>query len=96
MFLGLGIGDDRGAVALFSAVSLIGASEGFSAQYARSSRSSWASRSTDSFAGGWLLPIGRHLPGFSFFRGPGRYGIVATLTIALLAGHPREKHSFRG
>ena len=33
-----------------------------------------------------LLPIGRHLPGFSFFRGPGRYGIVTTLAIALLAG----------
>lgn len=38
------------------------------------------------YATGWLLPIGLHLPGFSFFRGPGRYGIVTTLAIALLAG----------
>ena len=38
------------------------------------------------YATGFLLPIGRHLPGFSFFRGPGRYGIVTTLAIALLAG----------
>jgi hypothetical protein len=38
------------------------------------------------YATGALLPIGRHLPGFSFFRGPGRYGIVTTLVIALLAG----------
>ncbi len=38
------------------------------------------------YATGWLLPIGRLLPGFSFFRGPGRYGIVTTLSIALLAG----------
>ena len=38
------------------------------------------------YATGWLLPIGRHLPGFSFFRGPGRYGIVTTLAIALLSG----------
>lgn len=35
---------------------------------------------------GWFLPITRHLPGFSFFEGPGRYGIVATLAAALLAG----------
>lgn len=38
------------------------------------------------YATGWLLPIGRHLPGFSFFRGPGRYGIVTTLAVALFAG----------
>ena len=47
------------------------------------------------YATGWLLPIGRHLPGFSFFRGPGRYGIVATLTIALLAGQWVTHYSFR-
>lgn len=35
---------------------------------------------------GWLLPITRHLPGFSFFMGPGRYGIVVTMAAALLAG----------
>ena len=38
------------------------------------------------YAVGWLLPIGRHLPGFSFFRGPGRYGILTTLAVAILAG----------
>ncbi len=38
------------------------------------------------YATGWLLPIGLSLPGFSFFRGPGRYGIVTTLAIALMAG----------
>ena len=38
------------------------------------------------YATGCLLPIGLQLPGFSFFRGPGRYGIVTTLAIALQAG----------
>jgi hypothetical protein len=35
---------------------------------------------------GWLLPVTKHLPGFSFFEGPGRYGIVTTLAAGLLAG----------
>ncbi len=43
------------------------------------------------YATGWLLPIGRHVPGFSFFRGPGRYGIVTTLAVALLAGHRLDR-----
>jgi len=38
------------------------------------------------YATGWLLPIARWLPGFNFFRGPGRYGIVTTLALAILAG----------
>jgi hypothetical protein len=38
------------------------------------------------YATGWLLPIGRYIPGFNFFRGPGRYGIVTTLAVAILAG----------
>jgi hypothetical protein len=48
---------------------------------------------------GWFLPITQHLPGFSFFRGAGRYGIVTSLAVALssgivlsrlrFAGHPR-------
>ena len=38
------------------------------------------------YATGLLLPIGRHLPGFRYFRGPGRYGIVTTFAIALFAG----------
>lgn len=35
---------------------------------------------------GWWLPLTRHLPGFGFFTGPGRYGIVTCLGAALLAG----------
>lgn len=38
------------------------------------------------YATGWLLPIARYIPGFNFFRGPGRYGIVTTLAVAILAG----------
>lgn len=34
---------------------------------------------------GWTLPVTKHLPGFSFFMGPGRYGIVTTLAAALLS-----------
>ena len=35
---------------------------------------------------GWFLPLTKHLPGFSFFEGLGRYGLVTTLAVALLAG----------
>ena len=35
---------------------------------------------------GWLLPVTRYLPGFSFFRGLGRFGIVATLAVGVLSG----------
>ena len=38
------------------------------------------------YATGWLLPVTQHLPGFGFFRGPGRYGIIATLGIAIVVG----------
>ncbi|MEO2036180.1 MAG: hypothetical protein ABGZ35_29250 [Planctomycetaceae bacterium] len=38
------------------------------------------------YATGWLLPITRHLPGFSYFMGPGRYTIVSTLAGAILSG----------
>ena len=37
------------------------------------------------YATGWLLPVARLIPGFNFFRGPGRYGIVTTLAVAILA-----------
>lgn len=40
---------------------------------------------------GWFLPITQHLPGFGFFHGPGRYGIVTTLAVALLAGATLEQ-----
>lgn len=35
---------------------------------------------------GWLVPITQHLPGFGSFTGPGRYGIITTLAVAMLAG----------
>ncbi len=35
---------------------------------------------------GRLVPLVDSLPGFSFFQGPGRYGIVVTLAVAVLAG----------
>lgn len=38
------------------------------------------------YATGWLLPVARFIPGFNFFRGPGRYGIITTFAIAILAG----------
>jgi hypothetical protein len=38
------------------------------------------------YATGWLLPVARYIPGFNFFRGPGRYGIVTTMGLAVLAG----------
>lgn len=38
------------------------------------------------YATGWLYPVLGWLPGFSYFRGPGRYGIVTTLAIAVCAG----------
>jgi hypothetical protein len=34
---------------------------------------------------GWLLGVTRHLPGFDFFQGPGRYGVITTLGVAILA-----------
>jgi hypothetical protein len=37
-------------------------------------------------AGGWLVPVLRHLPGFGFFEGAGRYGVITTLAAAILAG----------
>lgn len=36
---------------------------------------------------GWMLPVTQHFPGFSFFQGPGRYGLVATFCVAMLAGY---------
>ena len=37
------------------------------------------------YATGWLIPLTRHLPGFGFFIGPGRYTIVCSLGGAILA-----------
>ena len=38
------------------------------------------------YATGWLLPIARQLPGFGYFRGPGRWGVLTTLAVALISG----------
>ena len=37
------------------------------------------------YAPGWFVPVTQHLPGFSFFKGPGRYTIVTTLAAAIVA-----------
>ncbi len=38
------------------------------------------------YATGWLMPLLRFVPGFNFFRGPGRAGVLTTLAWAVLAG----------
>lgn len=38
------------------------------------------------YATGWLIPLLKFFPGFTYFRGPGRYGIVPTLGMAIAAG----------
>ena len=38
------------------------------------------------YTSGWFTGFTQHLPGFSFFEGLGRFGIVPTLAVALLAG----------
>ncbi|MCA9091875.1 MAG: YfhO family protein [Planctomycetaceae bacterium] len=35
---------------------------------------------------GWLIVVTKYLPGFSFFKGPGRFGIIATAAVAIIAG----------
>lgn len=34
---------------------------------------------------GWLIPITQHLPGFSFFHGPGRYSIVTAIAAGVVS-----------
>lgn len=38
------------------------------------------------YAFGWLIPVTRHLPGFGFFMGPGRYTLITTMGAAVLTG----------
>jgi hypothetical protein len=40
---------------------------------------------------GWLLGVTRHLPGFDFFQDPGRYGVIVTLGVAVLAGKSLDR-----
>ncbi len=43
------------------------------------------------YTSGWLLPLTRHLPGFSYFQGPGRYGLLTTWAVAVLAGSVADR-----
>lgn len=43
------------------------------------------------YTSGVLIPIFQLLPGFSFFQGPGRWGVVTTLMVALLAGSALDR-----
>ena len=54
----------------------------------RVNRWCWMSLGTGSviYATGWLLPATRHMPGFAWFMGPGRYTIVAAMAGAILCG----------
>ena len=38
------------------------------------------------YATGWLMPVTRHLPGFNFFMGPGRYTVLTALGGSIIAG----------
>lgn len=38
------------------------------------------------YATGWLMPVLKLIPGFNFFRGPGRASILTTFAAALLVG----------
>ena len=38
------------------------------------------------YAFGWLVPVTKHLPGFGFFMGPGRYTIITTMGLAIICG----------
>ena len=40
---------------------------------------------------GWLLPVTSLLPGFNFFQGPGRFGIVTTFAVAVIAAKGLER-----
>ena len=38
-------------------------------------------------ATGWPLIVLQHVPGFNFFTGPGRYGIMTAMALGILAGY---------
>jgi len=40
---------------------------------------------------GWFLGLTRHIPGFNFFQGPGRYGMITTLGVGILAGKALDR-----
>lgn len=46
------------------------------------------------YATGILVPFMQLLPGFGWFHGPGRYGLITTLAVALLAGFGLDTLTF--
>ena len=38
------------------------------------------------YAFGWLVPVTKHVPGFGFFMGPGRYTMISALGLAIISG----------
>ena len=48
----------------------------------------WAALSVAAivYSFGWLVPVFRHLPGFGFFMGPGRYTMITALGLSIIAG----------
>lgn len=40
---------------------------------------------------GWFMPVTKHLPGFSFFIAPGRFGIITTFAVAVIAAAGFDK-----
>jgi len=47
------------------------------------------------YAFGWLVPLFRYLPGFGFFMGPGRYTMVSSLGLSILAGIALDAMQYR-
>jgi hypothetical protein len=43
------------------------------------------------YTSGWLLPLTQQLPGFSYFQGPGRYGLLTTWAVAVLVGSVADR-----
>lgn len=43
------------------------------------------------YSTGTLMPIAKHLPGFGFFNGVGRYGVVVNLAVGLLAAEALQR-----
>ncbi len=43
------------------------------------------------YTSGWLLPVTQYLPGFSYFQGAGRYGLLTTWAAAVIAGGVAER-----
>ena len=42
------------------------------------------------YATGWLMPVLKMIPGFNFFRGPGRASVLTTFAVAMLVGRLLE------